>query len=305
MNRYLICQSVKMMPTAVQRCHWLRYLTHPNKFQLVVTTVRHISEVPTKHGALVTRAVAESPTTPVVAILGWNDAKTKNLQKYSKIFEAKNWTTVCLPATSFDTFCRPSTKVKIISMYMMELLKQLTSNGNPVFLYSLSSGGCTVYYHIAKALTTQGNPHFDAFKVVGAIFDSCPVKNTKEGVHRLKISVTERVQNPIVRNLIWYAVGMAMPLVVKLDPLLGELFDDLQSTTLDCPELYFYSKADKLALYQDIDDFIIQRKSKGVTVLDRRWDDPPHVSHYMKYPEEYLELLEQFLNVCLLQENKY
>ena len=162
-----------------------------------------------------------------------------------------------------------------------------------------------MYYHIAKALTTQGNPHFDAFKVVGAIFDSCPVKNTREAIHRLQISVTERVHNPIVRNLIWYAVGMAMPLVVKLDPLLGKLFDDLQSTTLDCPELYFYSKADKLALYQDIDDFIIQRKSKGVTVLDRRWDDPPHVFHYMKYPEEYLELLEQFLNVCLLQENKY
>ncbi|CAB4019756.1 Hypothetical predicted protein [Paramuricea clavata] len=293
-----------MISKVTLRCRFI----HPSKFRPIAINAQCIStQVPTiKHGALITRPVAESPSTPVVAILGWNDAKMKHIQKYSKIFEEKNWTTVCLPATSFDTFFRPSSKVKTTSMYMMDLLKQLTSGGNPVFLYSLSSGGCTVYYHIAKALTSQGSPHFDAFKVVGAIFDSCPVKNTKEGIHRLQISVTERVHNPIVKNLIWYAVSMTWPLVIKLDPLLGTgtLFDELESMILDYPELYFYSKADKLALYRDIDDFIIQRKSLGVTVLNKRWDDPPHVSHYMKYPEEYLELLEQFLNVCLPQENK-
>ena len=286
------------------RLHWLRYLTHVNRFQTAVVSTRSAStQVLTKYGALVTRSVSESPTTPVVAIFGWNDARMKNLQKYSKIFEEKNWTTLCLPATSFDTFFRPSSKVKTISMYIMDLLRQLTSDGNPVFLYSLSSGGCTVYYHIAKALKMPESQHFDAFQVVGAIFDSCPVRNTREGIHRLQISVTERVKNAVVRNLIWYTVGAAMPFVVRLDPLLKTLFEELQVITLNCPELYFYSKADKLALYQDIDNFIAQRKSQGLTVLNKRWDDPPHVSHYVKYPEEYRQLLEQFLNICL--ENKY
>ena len=285
------------------RLHWLRYLVHLNRFPTVLVSTRFTStQVLTKYGTLVTRSVTESPRTPVVAILGWNDARMKHLQKYSKIFEKKNWTTVCLPATSFDTFFRPSSKVKTISMYMMDLLKQLTSDGNPVFLYSLSSGGCTVYYHIAKSLTMPESSHFDAFQVVGAIFDSCPVRSTKEGIRRLQISVTERVRNPIVCNLIWYSVGAAMPFVVRLDPLLKTIFDDLQVLKLNCPELYFYSKADKLALYQDIENFIVQRKSQGLTILDKRWDDPPHVSHYMRYPVEYLELLEQFLNICLEDE---
>ena len=283
-----------------------RYLTHPNKFKPIVTGIRHISsDVGTKYGTLVTKAVTESPNTPVVAILGWNDAKMKNLQKYSKIFEEKNWTTVCLPATSFDTFFRPSSKVKSISMYIMKLLKQLTSDGNPVILYSLSSGGCTVYYHIAKALTSQESPHFNAFNVAGTIFDSCPVRSTKEGVRRLQISITERVHNPIVRNLIWYGVPVTLPLAIKLDPLIANIYDELKNLSLNCPELYVYSKADKLALYEDIDKFIVKRKAQGVTVLNRRWDDPPHVSHYMKYPEQYLQLLEQFLDVCLQQENKH
>ena len=269
------------------------------------SNVRHIAtQVLTKYGTVVTRSASETPSTPVVAILGWNDAKVKNLNKYSKIFEEKQWTTVCLPATSFDTFFRPNRKVKTISMYMMDVLKQLTMKGNPVFLYSLSSGGCTVYYHIAKALTTPQSPNFNAFEVVGAVFDSCPVKSTWEGIHRLQISVTERVKNPFVKNIIWYSVRCTMPFVVLLNPLLGRLFDELQTMILNCPELYFYSKADKLALYQDIDDFITKRKSEGVTVLSRRWDDPPHVSHFMKYPEEYLELLEQFLNVCLPEEKQ-
>ena len=284
----------------------LRYLTHPNKFQCMVTAVRHISsDVDTKYGTLVTKPVAESSNTPVVAILGWNDAKIKNLRKYSNIFEEKNWTTVCLPATSFDTFFQPSSKVKSISMYLMELLKQRTSNGNPVILYSLSSGGCTVYYHIAKALTSQGSPHFNAFNVAGTIFDSCPVRSTKEGVRRLQISVTERVHNPILRNLIWYGVPITLPLAIKLDPLIANMYDELENLSLNCPELYVYSKADKLALYEDIDKFIIERKAQGITVLSKRWDDPPHVSHYMKYPEQYLELLEKFLDVCLQQENKH
>jgi hypothetical protein len=294
------------MQTAVLSIsHWLRYLTHPIKFQPIATGVRHLSsEVVTKYGTLVTRAASETPGTPVVAILGWNDAKMKNLQKYSKIFEEKNWTTVCLPATTLDTFFRPSSKVKSISMYMMELLKQLTSDGKPVILYSLSSGGCTVYYHLAKALTTQGSPDFNAFKVAGAIFDSCPVRGTERAVSRLQISVTERVHNPIVKNLLWYAVAVAFPLAVMMDPLIVSIYDELKSLSLNCPELYFYSKADKLALYEDIDNFIALRKSQGVNVLHKRWDDPPHVSHYMKYPDQYLELLEQFLHVCSLQENE-
>lgn len=298
------------MSRVILRCHRLRLLVNKNclKISWPAVTVWNArsksTQFDTKYGALVTRAVVETPNTPVVAILGWNDAKMKNLQKYSKIFEEKDWTTICLPATSFNTFARPSSKVKTISMHMVDILKQLTSNGNPVFLYSLSSGGCTVYYHIAKALTMPGNPNFDAFRVIGAIFDSCPVKNTKEGISRLQISVTERVNNPVVKNLIWYGVHLAMPFVIAFDPLLETLFNELKTLTLNCPELYVYSKADKLALYQDIDDFIAQRKSQGVTVFSKRWDDPSHCSHYMRYPKEYLAVLEQFLDVCLLPENK-
>ncbi|XP_028390931.1 transmembrane protein 53-like [Dendronephthya gigantea] len=284
------------MLRVILRCHWTRPLVHTNRLRIfwpveTVWNVRGISTlIDTKYGALVSKAAVETPNTPVVAILGWNDAKMKNLQKYSKIFEEKEWTTVCLPATSFNTFARPGSKVRTISMHMVDVLKQLTSKGNPVFLYSLSSGGCTVYYHIAKALTMEGSPNFDAFKVIGAIFDSCPVKNTKEGVSRLQISVTERVSNPVVKNLIWYGVYLVMPFAMALDPLIGTIFDELKTLTLNCPELYVYSKADKLALYQDIEDFVLERKSQGATVLSKQWDNSPHCSHYMKYPEEYLRI---------------
>ncbi len=252
-----------------------------------------------KYGAEIRKVEQEHSSKPLVVILGWNDCKPKHLEKYSNIFEAKGLSTICLPAKSFNTFFRSGTEVKKIGLYMAEVIKDQTEKDQPVFLYAFSNGGCAVYFHLTEALTNAGGPYYNSINVVGSIFDSCPVKPTVESVGRVQISITEHMKSRVLRPIVWHTVGLVLPLLVKINPLLQRFFDDLGKIPLRCPHLFLYSKADHLAFCDDIEEHMNDRKAQGVKVFSKCWEDSPHVQHYMKYPEEYLKLLEEFMTVCL------
>ncbi|CAB4039625.1 Hypothetical predicted protein [Paramuricea clavata] len=206
----------------------------------------------------------EHASKPLVVILGWSDCKPKHLEKYSNIFEAKGWSTTSLPAKSFNTFFRSGTEVKKIGMYIAEVIKDQTQKDQPVFF--------------------------------------CPVKPTIESVGHAQILLTEHMKNPVLRPLVWYTLGFVLSLLVKIDPTLQRFFDDLAKIPIACPQLFLYSKADHLALCDDVEEHMNDRKAKGVKVFSKCWDNSPHVQHYMKYPEEYLKLLDKFVTVCLNEQ---
>ena len=252
-----------------------------------------------KYGAVVTQATLESSRIkPVVAIFGWNGSKMKQLHKYSGLFERRGWSTVCLTTKSYNICFRSDTEVKKISFYIIDLIKDLAKKGNPVFLYSLSNGGCGVYFHIAEALTTEGHQYFNAFKVAGSIFDSCPLDHNNMSVDKAQLTVAGEIKNPIIKAFISYALGMAYPLIQK-QRFLKRFIRDLGKIPMKSPELFLYSKTDVITPYQDIEKHIANRKPQGVRIFTKCWEDSHHVAHYMKYPEQYTELLDKFIKVCL------
>ena len=257
-----------------------------------------------KYGAVMKKPQEENSKKPHVVILGWNDCKPKHLQKYSSIFENKGWSTIFLPTKSFNTFFRSGTEVKKIAQYIAGVIKNETKKNQPVFLYAFSNGGCAVYFHLVEALTTAASPHYNSVNVIGSVFDSCPVKPTVESVGRVQKSIMEQMKNPILRSIVWYSVALVLPLLVKTNPVLQRFFDDLGKMPLQCPHLFLYSKADHLALTDDIEEHMDVRKAHGVKVFSKCWDDSPHVQHYLKYPEEYLKLLDEFVTVCFNEQNQ-
>ena len=77
------------------------------------------------------------------------------------------------------------------------------------------------------------------------------------------------------------------------------LFENMANEQARWPELFLYSKADKIVSYHDIDDMIAKRKSMGVHVDSVCWEGSAHVTHLRQYPDDYRTACWEFLDFCL------
>ena len=68
------------------------------------------------------------------------------------------------------------------------------------------------------------------------------------------------------------------------------------------PQLVLFSKADRIACYEAILEYIKQQKSLGASVQHCMWEDSPHVLHYRHHREEYYQLVTMFLEQCVAAE---
>lgn len=252
-----------------------------------------------KFGVVVTESIPHDTTKPVVTILGWNSSKDKHIAKYSSIFEEQGFDTVRVTANPFNTFLRSGTKVREISEYLLNTLHTMDCHQRPVFLYAFSNGGCAMYFHMVKALTTTGHRYHNLLPVVGSIFDSCPVIPNMKSVNAVQETVTDAVKLPFLKPLVWHSLGVVIPLVIHFNSTVKHFMEDLTNSPLITPRLILYSKADKFAPYKDISNFADALKNRGIDVTQKCWELSGHVNHYRDHTEEYLNLLHEFLEKCL------
>lgn len=259
-----------------------------------------------KFGTIVTEVPSSLllHTSPVVVILGWNNSQEKYLKKYSEIFEAKNFDSICVPAKTFDTFFRSGTKVKQISLHILDLLLELNCQKRPVFLYAFSNGGCAMFCHMMEALSYPSQQFYRAVPVVGTIFDSCPINPDINSLKATIESVTDTVKNPVLKSVAWCALRVCIPPVIYFNSSVKRYMSALRESPLQCPQLLLYSKADKYAPYQDIESYAQARKDKGVIIIAKCWESSDHVNHYREHANEYVDVVNSFVGQCLATYHK-
>ena len=82
-----------------------------------------------------------------------------------------------------------------------------------------------------------------------------------------------------------------------------DFYSKMAEDPLRCPQLFLYSKADKLIDYRDVDYIIDVRRSKDVLVMSLCWEDSEHVSHLRQHRETYMKQCHDFLDLCLSAED--
>ncbi|KAJ6255286.1 hypothetical protein M0813_11500 [Anaeramoeba flamelloides] len=65
-----------------------------------------------------------------------------------------------------------------------------------------------------------------------------------------------------------------------------------------CPQLYLYSRKDKLVSLPFLESFIESQEKLEIEVHRKVWDDSDHVQHYRKHPGEYKKEIKNFLSTC-------
>ena len=228
-------------------------------------------------------------------ILGWGGSKQKNLERYSEIFMTRGYDTITVTPSLADILLFPEIKGKKLSMQILELIKQEFGGRNSVF-FQFSNAGCGLYSFMYKELYDSASPYHNQTKIVGSIFDSCPVIPNKESISIAQNAFTMNMTNPVVKNLVWYSLGSVLPIVLLFNSTVKVFMEALRDSPVSTPHLFMYSKSDVLAPYKDISNFIEYRQSKGIDVTKMLWEETPHVSHLKHDPVTYSKILNEFLD---------
>ncbi|KAK7066416.1 Transmembrane protein 53 [Halocaridina rubra] len=239
---------------------------------------------------------------PVVFLLGWLGAKDQHLAKYCSIYNQRGCITIRYTSPLSYLFIRPRVKLMPIARKLLALLKDMSLDAHPVFFHVLSNNGSTLYYYITQALEETDAPVID---IKGLIFDSTPAPR--------RVYSGTRAIYEITAGSIWMKLCASLGMMIYLMSwgVLSVLWTiisgklpkyppwSLVEERLRCPQLFLYSKADKLIAADDVEFFITERQKLGVPVMKRCWDDSPHVQHFRHHPEEYSNSIYNFLSTCL------
>jgi len=150
-----------------------------------------------------------------------------------------------------------------------------------------------------EALSYPKQPFYKAVPVVGTIFDSCPISPDINNLNATIESVSDTVNNSVLRGIIWCCMRVFIPPVIYFNDTVKRFMNALKESPLKCPQLVLYSKTDKFAPYQDIDSYVEARRKRGVNIVSKCWDSSEHVSHYREHPNEYLDAVNIFVDQCL------
>ncbi|XP_065058023.1 transmembrane protein 53-B-like [Rhopilema esculentum] len=233
---------------------------------------------------------------PLCVILGWGNSKQGHLSKYKEIFEQKGFSTMTVTPHLADILVFPESRGKKISEEVLRImLREFGAEKIPVVFYLFSNGGCGLYYFICNELCKKNSNYHSKINVIGSVFDSCPVVPSKESISLSQKAFTQDIKSPVLKAFVWYGIRLISIPLVWLNPVVRSFMDGLKNSPIVSPQLFLYSKNDQLAPHEDITDFIAYRKSCGVPVSAKLWENTPHVAH-MKYDQEnYVMVLEEFI----------
>ncbi|XP_074858787.1 transmembrane protein 53 [Carettochelys insculpta] len=241
---------------------------------------------------------------PVVILLGWAGCLDKHLAKYSAIYHQKGCTVIRYTAPWRMTFFAESLGIRSLqgpARKLLELLFDYKIEKNPLLFHVFSNGGVMLYRYILELLHTHRQ--FSSLKVVGTIFDSAPGRRNVMGSLRALAAVLASMNVLLKYCLLLVFAILVVVMRILLYPVTRFVheshYDALLREPPRWPELYLYSKADRIILASDIEHMTEVRRQHNVAVRAVDFSDSAHVSHLRAYPSYYISLCTSFMHDCV------
>eukprot|EP01111_Echinosteliopsis_oligospora_P013509 TRINITY_DN4855_c0_g1_i1.p1 TRINITY_DN4855_c0_g1~~TRINITY_DN4855_c0_g1_i1.p1 ORF type:complete len:316 (+),score=34.74 TRINITY_DN4855_c0_g1_i1:3-950(+) len=270
---------------------------------------------------------------PLVVLVGWLGATPRHMGRYQRYYEQIEKKEVIfhipsLPSMLFQSISKRASK---------EMIHNLSTkySDRPLLFHTFSGNGLNFYAHFIKQLCTTGSvddTQKDQIKknIVGCIIDSAPPDFSPEMFNKgftgalLGILHKRKKDSKIPAAPVPKHTTPALPRYEHpiITPLLRPLFwlyfkfpvqriyltvrkALLQDQPNNIPQCFVYSKADELITPSQIEPFIKDMKNHGFTVESHVFESSPHCSHYLYYPERYMEITREFVKYCMkLDPNK-
>lgn len=185
---------------------------------------------------------------------------------------------------------------------LLEILYDYEVENNPIFFHMFSNGGFMLYRYLVELL--QSHKHFSSLYVVGSVMDSAPGNQNVIGALRaLKTTLGTKV-NAVLRGLLLALFAVTVFLLrVVLYPVTKHFhknhYDAMMESPAPWPQMYLYSRADRVIRYRDVEKMVQSLQEKGVRVESFDFITPAHVSLFRDCREDYSNRCRTFLKSCM------
>lgn len=205
-----------------------------------------------------------------------------------------------------DLFTR-SGNLLVNAACVLDVLEELNLDENPLFIHCFSNGGASIYCNMLQLIQTK--PKYSNVKFAGVIFDSAPAE------HKIPIAMralsASLPYHPIINKIIAVFFGLYL-MILNIFSLISQsfgarrrqiiTFDAVMSDPNRCPQLFLYSKGDKITRYEGIDQVVAERRGLGVNVQSVCWENSNHIQHLRKHREAYIMTCLNFLTSSLKED---
>lgn len=246
----------------------------------------------------------EKTVVPTAILFGWLGSKPKHVSKYANLYENMGYNVIYTTAPASVTF---PLAPRIVTKYVLSVLRIIASDrrllrGGLVF-HMFSNGGAMCAPFLARLL--MGNfehvVHSDDKVIIktvrdvisGIVFDSGPV-NLRNDLGADAICHSLGITNYVLRLLVWMLFTLVCFLQqVFIVDLRKEFWDAINAAEYFCPEVYIYSRVDKVLDVTALETLIERRKQTGHDVRTFAVEEGGHVRILSLHPHHYSETLKQ------------
>ncbi|XP_058118374.1 uncharacterized protein LOC131286122 [Anopheles ziemanni] len=223
---------------------------------------------------------------PVVLIISWLNARQKHLAKYAELYIDQGFDVFVAQITPWQLLW----PVKGTQLVAAEIVKFLKNNEfkNGLVLHGFSVAGylwgeCLV--HIARDLA---NYQVVLDRVTGQVWDSAAdITEISVGVPTALFPKNPTLQNALRKYMLYHMKAFHEPATSHYIRS-SQMF---HTNLLRCPALFLVSKTDPVGTVEANTRVKDSWEQSGVKTTFHCWDRSPHVGHFMKHREEYIDVL--------------
>ena len=231
----------------------------------------------------------EQQSRPLILIYSWLVAKARHMHKYGDFYLKKGWDVLHVKVDPLQLLL-PSSAQQVVSR-VLEFTQEPARSKQPILVHGFSVGGYLWGETLVKILSDKSLVENLRSRIHGQIMDS-PVSfhGIPYGVSRAitDISILQNILEGTISSYLSLTKNQTMKYYIRSQ-------DTFEDNPMEIPSLFLYSTADVIGRSGPIEECMEKMKAKGIIVHSKCWPDSKHVSHFQRYPVEYIDVLTYFL----------
>ncbi|CAG5116239.1 unnamed protein product [Candidula unifasciata] len=227
---------------------------------------------------------------PLVLLFGWMLAKQRHLDKYCNMYHSNGFDVLSLKMKPAQVLI-PQRAQNTVEQ-LLSVLQEPGLTKRPLMVHGFSVGGY-MYGELLLKLDQQREKYqCIRDQLTCQVFDS-PVDFEGVAPGFASVLVDNKLAQKVIRKSLEVYLNTFKTTITSHYLRSSAAF---HKNELRLPSLLLYSRSDPIGVDTKIEQVMKKWKAAGVPVMARCWESSPHVSHFHRHPDEYVEAVLKFLD---------